>query len=97
MDDIKGICTQLSAIIDGMMCGSIEFTCDKLTSAMKCGHPADILDEMVGMAFVDTLPGEEPDRQHLETLLKDLKRFKRSFKVKELAAPIKALTAHLSE
>ena len=52
---------------------------------------------MVGTAFIDTAYGEAPDRQHLETLLKDLKRFKRAFKVKELAAPIKALTAHLSE
>lgn len=97
MSKFFDISQQLSNIIDGMMCGTIEYTCDKLTSAMKCGHPADILDEMVGMAFIDTIPGDEPDRQHMEFLLKDLKRFKRSFKVKELAAPIKALTAHLSE
>ena len=38
LTNIQDIISQLSAIIDGMMCGSIEFTCDKLTSAMKCGY-----------------------------------------------------------
>lgn len=97
MNTAQEICDRLSQIIDGMWRGTVIFTVDKLSSAMKCGHPADILDEMVGSAYMDTAFGDSPDRQHLNTLLKDLKRFKRSFKVKELAEPIKALEALLSE
>lgn len=87
----------LLAIEEGLDYGTIEFTYDNLSSAMKCGHPVEILDDIMAEVFWEVQAGKEPDRAKVENLLKGLKRFKRSFKVKELSKPIMDLGTYLAE
>ena len=95
--NLVDICQEVIAIEEGLDCGTIAFTCDNLSSAMKCGHPVEIYDSIIAEIFWDIQAGNEPEKAKLESVLKGLKRFKRSFKVKELSKPIKDLTAYLSE
>lgn len=93
---LNDICKELIAIEEGLDCGTITFTYDNLSSAMKCGHPADIFGSIIAEVFWDIQAGKEPERDKVDNVLKGLKRFKRSFKVKELSKPIKDLEAYLS-
>ena len=94
---LNDICQEILAIEEGLDCGTIAFTCDNLTSAMKCGHPVEIFDNIIAEIFWDVQVGKQPEKDKLENVLKGLKRFKRSFKVKELSKPIKDLSEYLSE
>ena len=93
---LKDICQELIAIEEGLDCGTIAFTYDNLSSAMKCGHPVEIFDSIIAEVFWDIQASKESEKAKLESLLKGLKRFKRSFKVKELSKPIKDLEAYLT-
>ena len=95
--NLNDICQEILAIEEGLDCGTIAFTYDNLSSAMKCGHPVEILDNIIAEFFWDLQAGKEPERKKLESVLKGLKRFQRSFKVKELSKPIKDLGIYLSE
>lgn len=79
------------------MYGEIQFSYDKLASAMKLGHPADILDEIISEIFFDVMEGKEPEKEKVENVLNGLKRFKSSFKVKELTKPINDLRNYINE
>ena len=94
--NLKDICQELIAIEEGLDCGTITFTYDNLSSAMKCGHPADIFGSIIAEIFWDIQAGKEPERDNVDSVLKGLKRFKRSFKVKELSKPIKNLESYLN-
>lgn len=94
--NLKEICNEVAAVIEGLEYGSIQFTYDKLACAMKIGHPADILGEVISEIFFDVQEGRVPEKDNVENVLKGLKRFKRSFKVKELSEPIKEMEAYLS-
>jgi hypothetical protein len=93
---ITDICKEIMAIEEGLDCGTIAFTYDNLSSAMKCGHPVEIFDNIIAEIFWDIQAGKEPEKSKIENVLKGLKRFKRSFKVKELSKPIKDLEAYLN-
>ena len=43
------ICTEIAEIEDGLYYGDIDFSYDNLMSAMKPGHPADILDDILSL------------------------------------------------
>ena len=94
--NIQDIIQEILAIEEGLDCGTITFTYDNLSSAMKCGHPADIFGSIIAEIFWDIQAGKEPEKAKLESVLKGLKRFKRSFKVKELSKPIKNLESYLN-
>lgn len=94
--NLNDICQEILTIEEGLDYGTIEFTYDKLASAMKCGHPVEILDNIIAEIFWDIQAGKEPEKDKLENVLKGLKRFKRSFKVKELGKPIKNMEAYLN-
>ena len=94
---LNDICQEIIAIEEGLDCGTIAFTYDNLSSAMKCGHPVEIFDSIIAEIFWDIQAGKEPAREKLESVLKGLKRFKRSFKVKELSKPIKSMEEYLKE
>lgn len=94
---LSDICQEILAIEEGLDCGTIAFSYDNLASAMKCGHPVEIFDSIIAEVFWDIQAGKEPEKDKLENVLKGLKRFKRSFKVKELSKPIKDLNTYLSE
>ena len=93
---LNDICQEIIAIEEGLDCGTIAFTYDNLSSAMKCGHPVEIFDSIIAEVFWDIQAGKDPEKSKLENLLKGLKRFKRSFKVKELSKPIKDMEVYLS-
>ena len=94
--NLNDILQEIIAIEEGLDCGSISFTYDNLSSAMKCGHPVEIFDNIIAEIFWDIQAGNEPEKVKLESVLKGLKRFKRSFKVKELSKPIKDMEVYLS-
>ena len=91
------ICKDLLAVMEGLQEGTVLFTYDNLASAMKYGHPVEILDDVMAEFVLGVMDGKEQDQKTVENVLKGLKRFKRSFKVKELGKPIKDLTTYLSE
>lgn len=95
--DLNEICKEILSIEEGLDCGSISFTYDNLASAMKCGHPVEILDDIVSEIFWELQDGKTPEKAKVEKLLNGLKRFKRAFKVKELSKQIKELTNYLAE
>ena len=95
--NIQDIIQEILAIEEGLDCGTIAFTYDNLSSAMKCGHPAEIFGSIIAEVFWDIQAGKEPEKDKLENLLKGMKRFKRSFKVKELSKPIKDMEAYLNK
>ena len=95
--NLKEICIELLAVMEGLQEGTVQFTYDNLASAMKFGHPVEILDDVIADFVFAVMDGKELDQKALENVLKGLKRFKRSFKVKELSKPIKDLTAYLSK
>lgn len=94
---LKDICLEILSISEGLEYGTIEFTYDNLACAMKIGHPAEILEGVLSEIFFDVRDDRVPERDKVESVLKGLKRFKRSFKVKELSKPIKDLSTYLEE
>ena len=97
--NLNDICQEILAIEEGLACGTIDitFSCDKLSLAMKCGHPVDIFDSIIAELFWDMQAGKEPKKEKVESVIKGLKKFKRNFKVKELNNPIKDLESYLSK
>ena len=95
--NLKEICQELLSVMEGLQEGTVLFTYDNLASAMKYGHPVEILDDVMAEFVLGVMDGKEQDQKTVENVLKGLKRFKRSFKVKELGKPIKDLTTYLSE
>ena len=89
------ICQEIAEIEEGLMYGQINFAYDNLMSAMKPGHPADILDDILSEIGWDVFEGKEVPLARVEETCKALKRFRTTFKVKELASPIKHLTEYI--
>ncbi len=90
------ICQMIAEVEEGLAYGEIKFSFDKLMSAMKPGHPADILDEILSIIGWDVFQGNTPEREKVEQVYALLKEFKACFKVKELKQPIDALKQYLS-
>ena len=95
MKTLYEICEEVVDIEEGLMFGTIPFSYDNLMSAMKPGHPMEILDSILATIFFDVQAGKEPPREKIEETLKEFRSFKNAFKVKELNKPIKDLTEYL--
>lgn len=93
--NLNDICKELLAIEEGLDCGYIAFSFGNLESAMKCGHPVEILDSIIGEIYWDLQAGKELSKEKLISVLEGLKQYKKNFKVKELGKPIKALEAYI--
>lgn len=93
--ELKEICLETLSIIEKLECGEISFSYDKLSSAMKPGHPAELLDDVLAEIFFDVMDGQLPDLKKIDHVRKGLKRLQRSFKIKELGKPIKDLSEYL--
>ena len=90
------ICQSIAEIEEGLMYGEIQFSYDKLMSAMKPGHPADILDDILSIIGFDVFKGITPKREKIAEVLEKLKSFKACFKVKELKESISALEEYIA-
>lgn len=93
----KEICLEVLAIAEDLEYGNISFTYGKLSSAMKVGHPADFVAESLDDLFVEIRDDIAPSKEKVDKLIKNLKRIKQSFKIKELSDPIKKLTEYLDQ
>lgn len=93
---LSEICEKVIAIEGGLLHGEITFEYDNLMSAMKGGHPMEILDDILANIFWDVQAGKEPSEKALRKTLKEMKSFRRAFKVKELAEPIKLLEEYIT-
>jgi hypothetical protein len=89
------ICISIAKIENGLACGQINYSYDNLMSAMKPGHPADILDEIFSEVGNAVCFGQEVTSDKIKELLMNLQDFKEYFKIKELEKPIKNLTTYL--
>lgn len=83
------ICSEVAHIEEGLTYGEVSFSYDKLMSAMKPGHPADLLDDVLSMIGWDVFAGKDIELSRVEEWLDELKNFKKAFKIKELSKPIK--------
>ena len=99
MKSLYDICEAIANVVTGLDCGDIDFNYDNLASAMKVGHPAEILDGMSFEMHEELFLNRDAviNRSRVEELTKDLKRFRRSFKVKEVSPIIKDLEQYLKE
>lgn len=90
------ICKEIAVIEDKLIYGEIDFSYDKLMSAMKAGHPADILDDILSVIGWDVFAGKEPAIEKVEETLKGLKNFQKTFKV-DMKQIIKNLKEYIDE
>jgi hypothetical protein len=93
---LYNICKEIAQIEEKLMYGEIEFSYDNLMSAMKCGHPAEILDDALSIIGWDVFAGKEPPIEKIEETLKGLKRFQKTFKV-DMKEIIKNLQEYIDE
>ena len=93
------ICMDIAGIGEGLAFGDIDFVYDNLMCVVKPGHPADLLDEIYCVIGSEVIlnPDTKIATPRLKEMLKELKSFKSAFKVKELAKPIRELTAFIKE
>lgn len=91
------ICSEVAQIEEGLAYGEIEFVYGKLASAMKPGHPADLLDDVLSMIGWDVFADKEVEIERVKEWQNALKEFKKCFKIKELAAPIRHIDTYIKE
>ena len=93
--ELQTICNEVLAIEEGLMYGTIPFAYDNLMSALKPGHPMEILDEILSEIFWDVQAGKEPSLEALKSTLNNFKEFRMVFKVQNMSAPIRHLAAYI--
>ena len=93
---LYNICKEIAIVEDKLAYGEIDFSYDKLMCAMKSGHPADILDDILSIIGWDVNKGIEPSIKKLEETLEGLKDFQATFKV-NLKKQIKDLQSYIKE
>ena len=97
MKTLETICEDIINIEEGLMFGTIEFRYDNLMSAMKPGHPMEILDSILANIYFDVIKKQEIPAEKLESVIEQLESFQEAFQVKELAKPIREMKQHLKE
>jgi hypothetical protein len=90
------ICNDIAIIEEKLINGEIEFSYGKLMSAMKAGHPADILDDILSIIGWDVYAGKEPPVEKVKETLSKLQSFQKTFKV-DLKEQIKNLKEYVDE
>ncbi len=94
--NIEQICNDLAEITEKLMYGEISFSYDNLASAMKPGHPGEILDDIISIIGWDVLEGKEPPLENVKETLAGLEDFQRAFKV-DLKKPIMNMKKYIAE
>ena len=95
INKLDQICSDIAGVGMGLMEGTVSFSYDNLMSAMKCGHPCEILDEIFQDVYFSVVQRKEPSMSKLEKTLRDLKKFKKAFEIKELDEPLKELAEYI--
>lgn len=92
---LEKICEEVVDIEEGLMFGTIMFRYDNLMSAMKPGHPMEILDSILANIYFTVMGGKEPPMEKMEETLKNFRGFKSAFAVKEMNKPIRELSDYI--
>ena len=92
---LERICEEVVDIEEGLMFGTILFRYDNLMSAMKPGHPMEILDSILANIYFTVMSGKEPSMDKMEDTLKQFRGFKNAFAVKEMNKPIRELSDYI--
>lgn len=92
---LSQICSDFAGIEMGLMEGEIDFSFDNLMSAMKPGHPCEIMDGILANIYYPAMDGKEPSMETMEETLKDLNGFATTFKIKEMKAPLQELADYI--
>lgn len=90
------ICTEIAIIEEDLYSGRIGFSYDNLMSAMKPGHPAEILDDILSIIGWDVQADIKPPLSKVKKTLTELRKFQRAFKV-DLKVPIAGLTQYIKD
>ncbi len=91
------ICKEVGEIEEKLLYGEITFEYDNLMCAMKSGHPGELLDDVLSEIGWDVFAGKPVELMRVKEWVKDLKRFKSAFKIKELSLPIKHAQEYIKE
>lgn len=91
------ICNEVAEIEERLAYGEVAFKYDNLMSAMKPGHPADLLDDVLSIIGWDVFANKPVELERVKEWIKELKAFKSAFKIKELSEPIKMAQQYVAE
>lgn len=94
MDKLYATCKEIAVIEEKLYMGQIDFEYGKLMSAMKPGHPADILDDILSIIGWDVFAQKEPPLDKVKETIDGLKSFQATFKV-NLKKQIKSLEKYV--
>ena len=70
------ICQEIAEVEEKLEYGKITFSYDNLMSAMKPGHPADLLDDVLSEIGWDVFSDKPVELERVKTWIKELKAFK---------------------
>ena len=93
---IEQICNDLAEITEKLIYGEISFSYDNLASAMKPGHPGEILDDIISIIGWDVLEGKEPPLENVKQTLAGLEDFQLTYNV-DLKNPIMNLKKYVAD
>ena len=89
------IVSALAGVEMDLMNGMINFSIDNLSSAMKPGHPCEIMDQLLSPIYYPVVSGKEPPIETMEIALDNLKGFMNAFKIKEMKKPLQELAEYI--
>ena len=92
---LKNICMEIAEIEADLMYGRISFSYPRLAAAMKAGHPAEILDDILSPVGWPALAGVEVPNETVLEMLEGLQSFAEDFEVPKLNTPIVHLREYL--
>ena len=75
------ICHEIAGKIEGLLYGTIEFKYDNMMSAMKPGHPGEILDDILSIIGWDVFGGKVPTNEKVQETIAGLEEFQSAFGV----------------
>ncbi len=90
------IVSDLAGVEMGLMNGEIDFTYGKMMSAMKPGHPCEIMDGILAKIYYPTIRGTEPPLDTMEETLKNLQEFAEAFSINEMKKPLQELADYIT-
>ena len=91
--ELYEIYAEIAKISDGLMENKIEYTYVRLMGVMGACHPSEALDMILTKIDWDST---SPNTDMLSEAHDELVEFNKSFKIKELKAPISRLKNYLS-
>ena len=92
---LSQICSDLAGVEMGLMNGEINFSYPRLMSAMKAGHPCEIMDGILSKIYYPAISGKEPPMETMEETLNELQSFGETFNIEEMNDPLRRLAEYI--